>query len=204
MATKKNPQVDAYIKNAAPFSQPIMKHLRELVHKVCPDVEENIKWGVPSFEYKGLWCGFASFKEHCTFGFWKAGIMKNAKDFQSEEKRGSMGNLGRLTNIKDLPSDKLIISWLKESMLLNEKGIKVPKDVTKHPKKVITTPDWFIEAVKKNKKAWATFDNASASFKKEYVEWVTDAKTEETRNKRLQQSIEWMAEGKHRNWKYMK
>lgn len=200
----KNPKVDEYIEKAAPFAQPILKHLRELVHKACPTVEEKIKWGMPSFEYKGLFCGFASFKEHCTFGFWKAGIMKDAKDLQSEEKRGAMGNLGRLTSLKDLPSDKKIMGWLKEAMKLNDLGTKVPKNVTKHPRKAVVTPDWFIEAVKKNKKAWATFDKATPGFRKEYVQWVTEAKTEETQQKRLKQSIEWMAEGKHRNWKYMK
>ena len=203
MATK-NPRVDAYIEKAAPFAQPVLKHLRTLIHKTCPEVEETIKWGMPSFEYKGIWCGFASFKGHCTFGFWKAGIMKDAGVLLGKESKSAMGNLGRITSMKDLPSDKIIIGWLKESMKLNDDGIKVPKAVTKHEKKEVVTPGWFITAVKKNKKAWTTFENASPSFKKEYVQWVTEAKTDETKDKRLKQSIEWMAEGKHRNWKYMK
>ena len=200
----KNPHIDLYIEKAAPFAQTVLRHLRQLVHKTCPEVVENVKWGMPSFEYKGLWCGFASFKEHCTFGFWKAGIMKDSQVLLGKASKAAMGNLGRITSMKDLPSDKIIIGWLKESMKLNDEGIKVPKDVTKHEKKVIITPKWFIEAVKKNKKAWTTFDNASQSFKKEYVQWVTEAKTDETKDKRLKQSIEWMVEGKHRNWKYMK
>jgi len=203
MATK-NPRIDAYIEKAAPFAQPVLKHLRSLIHKTCPEVVETIKWGMPSFEYKGIWCGFASFKEHCTFGFWKAGIMKDAGVLLGKESKSAMGNLGKITSMKDLPSDKIIIGWLKESMKLNDAGIKVPKNVTKHEKKEVVTPGWFITAVKKNKKAWSTFENASASFKKEYVQWVTEAKTDETKDKRMKQSIEWMAEGKHRNWKYMK
>lgn len=131
----KNPQVDAYIQRAAPFAHPILNHLRDLIHDVCPTVQENIKWGMPSFEYKGLWCGFSAFKNHCSFGFWKAAIMKNAQEFLKEENRGSMGSIGKLTSVKDLPSDRQLRSWLKESMLLNEQGIKVPKDKTKHPKK---------------------------------------------------------------------
>ncbi len=200
----KNPRIDAYIEKVAPFAQPVLKHLRKLVHKTCPQVEETIKWGMPCFEYKGLLCSFASFKEHCTFGFWKAGIMKDAGVLLGKESKSAMGNLGKITSMKDLPSDKILIGWIKEAMKLNDAGIKVPKAVTKHEKKEIITPTWFITAVKKNKKAWATFDNASPSFKKEYVQWVTEAKTDETKDKRLKQSIEWMAEGKHRNWKYMK
>jgi uncharacterized protein YdeI (YjbR/CyaY-like superfamily) len=203
MATK-NPKVDAYIAKAAPFAQPVMKHIRNLVHKACPDVEETIKWGMPSFEYKGILCGIAAFKEHCSLGFWKAGIMKDKDVLLSKESKGAMGNLGKIKSKKDLPSDKILMGWIKEAMKLNEDGVKVPKQITKHERPVIDTPDWFITAVKKNKKAWATFDGASAGFRKEYVSWVTGAKTEETRQSRLKQAIEWMSEGKHRNWKYMK
>jgi hypothetical protein len=177
----KNPRIDAYIEKAAPFAQPVLKHLRKLIHKTCPEVEETIKWGMPSFEYKGLMCGFASFKEHCTFGFWKAGIMKDAAVLLGKESKSAMGHLGRVTSMKDLPSDKILIDWIREAMKLNDDGVKVPKLLTRRDQKVITTPPWFIIAVKKNKKAWATFDNASPSFKREYVQWVTEAKTEETK-----------------------
>jgi len=199
-----NPKVDVYIEKAAPFAQPILHHLRELVHKACPEVEETVKWGMPHFEYKGMLCGFAAFKQHCSFGFWKAGIMRDADVLLGKESKSAMGNLGKLTSLKDLPSDKILAGWVKEAMKLNDEGIKVPKTITKHEKKPVETPAWFTDAVKKNKKAWATFEKASTSFKKEYIVWVTEAKTDETKQKRLKQAIEWMAEGKHRNWKYMK
>jgi len=200
----KNPRIDAYIEKAAPFAKPILKHLRKLIHQTCPDVVETIKWSMPSFEYKGIWCGFASFKEHCTFGFWKASIMKDADLLLGKASKDAMGNLGKISSMKDLPSDKILIRWLKESMLLNEKGIQVPRDRTKHERKPIPAPKYFLDAVKKNKKAWTVFEAFSLSNKRDYLEWITGAKSDETRDQRLEQAIEWMAEGKPRNWKYMK
>lgn len=201
---KKNPKIDAYVAKAGDFAKPVLIHLRELVHKACPDVEENVKWGMPSFEYKGLLCGFASFKQHCTFGFWKAAIMKDAKVLLGKESKAAMGNLGRITSMKDLPSDKIILGWITEAMKLNDDNVKVPKEKTKHEKKPLQVPKYFTDAVKKNKKAWAVFEKFSPSNKKDYVEWITGAKSDETRNSRMKQAIAWMAEGKPRNWKYMK
>jgi uncharacterized protein YdeI (YjbR/CyaY-like superfamily) len=201
---KKNPRIDEYIAKAADFAKPVLIHLRELVHKACPEVEENIKWSMPSFEYKGLLCGFASFKQHCTFGFWKAALMNDSNMLLGKESKTAMGNLGRITSMKDLPSDKIITGWIKEAMKLNEAGVIIPKDKTKHEKKPLQVPNYFSDAVKKNKKAWAVFEKFSTSHKRDYVEWITDAKTDETRKNRLKQAVEWMAEGKPRNWKYMK
>lgn len=197
----KDKRVDAYIAKSADFAKPILIHLRELVHKACPDVVETLKWSMPCFEYKGMLCNFASFKQHCTFGFWKASLMKDKVLVETAQSEVAMGHLGRITSLKDLPADKKITAWIKEAMKLNEDGVKVVK---KKPaeKKDLVVPDYFIKAVKKNKKAWATFEAFSPSAKKDYVEWVTEAKTEETRNKRLTQAIEWMSEGKKRNWKY--
>lgn len=200
----KNAKVDAYINKSAEFAQPILKHFRKLIHETCPEVVETIKWGMPSFEYHGILCGFAAFKNHCSLGFWKAGLMKDAAILTSEEAKGSMGNIGKITSMKDLPSDKQLAKWLKEAMKLNEEGVKKTKEVAKHPKKEIVTPDWLITAIRKNKKAWTCFEKFSPSNQKDYVEWITEAKTEETRNKRLKQALEWMSEGKPRNWKYMK
>lgn len=196
--------IDAYIAKSADFAKPILTHLRELVHKACPDVVETIKWGMPSFEYKGILCGFASFKAHCSFGFWKASLMKDNELLLSNAKsEAAMGHLGKLTSLKDLPSDKRITAWIKDAMRLNDEGVKVEK---KKPvtQKELEIPGYFTKAVQKNKKAWKVFEAFSPSNKKEYVLWVDEAKTEDTRNKRLEQAIEWMAEGKPRNWKYMK
>ena len=201
MATKSK-QIDAYVAKSADFAKPILNHLRELVHKTCPDAEEKMKWSFPHFDYKNeMLCSMAAFKQHCSFGFWKAALMKDPVLLETAKSEAAMGHLGKITSLKDLPPDKKIIAWIKEAMKLNDERKKVVK--TKPVvKEKLAVPDYFTAAVKKNKKAWATFETFAPSAKKDYVEWVTDAKTEETKNKRLAQSIEWMAEGKRRNWKY--
>ncbi|HET9057320.1 MAG TPA: YdeI/OmpD-associated family protein [Chitinophagaceae bacterium] len=200
MATQ-DKRVDAYIAKSADFAKPILNHLRQLVHKVCPDVEETMKWSFPHFDYKGeMMCSMAAFKQHCSFGFWKAALMKDPVLLETAKSEVAMGHLGKITSLNDLPGDKKIIAWIKEAMKLNEEGKKVIRE--KPVKKEVIVPGYFTAAVKKNKKAAATFDTFSPSCKREYVEWITEAKTEETRNKRLSQAIEWMAEGKRRSWKY--
>jgi uncharacterized protein YdeI (YjbR/CyaY-like superfamily) len=197
-----DPRIDAYIDKSAEFAQPILTHLRKLVHKACPDVKETLKWSMPAFEYKGILCGFAAFKQHCAFNFWKQSLIESDA-FPAE--KTAMGSFGRITSKKDLPADKVIIGLIHQAMQLNEKGIKVEK---KKPsaaaKKELVIPDVLVTALKKNKAAKETFDNFPYSCKKEYVEWITEAKTEPTREKRLATTLEWLAEGKRRNWKYEK
>jgi hypothetical protein len=193
----KDPRIDAYIEKSADFAKPIMTHLRKLIHKASPKINENIKWSMPAFEYKGLVCGFAAFKQHATFGFWKHSLLELDEQFENT----AMGSFGRLTSKTDLPADDVIIKLVQKAVELNEKGIKVEK---KKPaaKKELVVPDYLTAALKKNKAAQKTFENFPYSCKKEYVEWITEAKTEPTREKRLATTIEWLSEGKRRNWKY--
>ena len=191
-------RIDAYIEKSADFAQPVMVHLRELIHKACPEVTETLKWSMPSFEYKGLLCGFAAFKQHCTFGFWKQSLMETDA---FPKNKTAMGRFGRITSLKDLASDKVMLGLIHQAMELNEKGIKVPKKPA-GPKKELVVPDVLTKALSKNKAAKTTFESFPYSCKKEYVEWITEAKTEPTRDKRLATTIEWLAEGKRRNWKY--
>lgn len=196
----KDKRIDAYISQSAEFAEPILRYLREVVHEGCPEVQETIKWGMPHFEHKGIMCGMASFKEHCAFGFWKGSLVVDAKEIKSVD---AMGQFGRITSLKDLPPKKLLVSYVKKAAELNEAGIKNPARVKQRAeKKELVVPDYFTAAVKKNKKAFATFDGFPYSKKKDYVEWVTEAKTDETRARRLKTAVEWMAEGKARNWKY--
>jgi uncharacterized protein YdeI (YjbR/CyaY-like superfamily) len=196
-------RVDAYIKKAQPFAQPILTHIRKLIHTACPEVEEKIKWSFPNFEYKGVFCNMAGFKEHCSFGFWKQSLMKDPhKIFGKTE---AMGNLGKIKSLKDLPSDKIMLEYIKQAVALNEQGVKrvlAPKAAPNSKDLVIH--DYLTKALAKNKKAHTTFTSFSYSHKKEYVEWFEEAKTEETRVKRLKTALEWMTEGKSRNWKYVK
>lgn len=197
---KKDNRVDAYIAKSADFAKPILNHLRKLVHTGCADVEETIKWGMPSFDYKGPLCSMAAFKEHAVFGFWKAALMEDAGKMKNNQ-QNAMGHLGKIKSLADLPTDKLLLSRIKEAAKLNEDGVKLPPR-KKTEKKDLIIPDYFIKVLSKNKKALQAFDNFSPSHKKEYVEWITEAKTEETRNRRMETAIEWIADGKGRNWKY--
>ena len=194
---KKDPRVDAYIKRAAPFARPILKHLRKIVQVGCPDVEETIKWRSPFFERKGAMCFMAAFKEHCAFGFWKGALIFG------KENKGAMGHFGRITSISDLPDQKTLIGFVRKAAELNKAGVKklAPRA---RAKQRINVPSDLKAALQKNAKARKTFEDFSYSHKKEYVDWITDAKRDETRKRRLQTAIQWLAEGKPQNWKYLK
>ncbi len=202
MSANNNP-VDAYISKSNDFAKPILIHLRMLVHKACPEVEESIKWGFPNFGYKGMLCFMTAFKEHCTFGFWKGELLKDEHNMLTEVGKSAMGHFGKVKTIQDLPSDKTILKYLKEAVKLNEAGAILPRKKSPGLGAIQAPPD-MKQALANNKKAAETFKSFSNSNKKEYVQWVEEAKTEATREKRLAQAIEWMAEGKARNWKYIK
>lgn len=190
-----------YISKAAPFAQPILEHLRSLVLKTCPHATESIKWGVPFFEtYGDNLCNMAAFKKNCAFGFWKASLMKDPEGLFTKIGETSMGHLGRVTSLEELPPDKVLVAYIKEADQLNKKGIKPV--VKKTEKKEITTPPALTAALKKNKVAAKNYEAFSYSAKKEYIEWIEGAKTDATLQKRLETAVEWIAEGKQRNWKY--
>ena|SRR5579871_992271 len=197
-------RIDAYIEKSAEFARPILSHLRKLVHKACPTATETVKWGMPFFEYNGsLLCNMAGFKQHCSFGFWNASQMKDANSKLQVKDRGAMGNFDRISSVKDLPSDKEMLGYIKEAVTLIDKGVKKPV-VKKAPKPELPVPPELVAALKKNKKAQAAFDAFPPSHRREYVEWITEAKTEATREKRLATTLEWLTEGKSRMWKYQK
>jgi len=193
-------RIDAYIAKSASFAQPILCYLREAVHEGCPEIEETIKWSFPHFDYKGMLCAMAAFKQHCSFGFWKGTLIFDGKTEKSDD---AMGQFGRITSLKDLPAKSDLLGYVRKAKQLNDQGVKVPrKPAPRGVKRELDVPDYFTTALRKNKKALATFERFPYSHKKEYVQWVTEAKTDETRNRRLQTSVEWLAEGKSRNWKY--
>ncbi|HSQ30849.1 MAG TPA: YdeI/OmpD-associated family protein [Gemmatimonadaceae bacterium] len=191
-------RVDAYIAKSAGFAKPVLTFIREVVHEGCPEVEETIKWSHVSFQHKGIVCGVAAFKEHCTLHFWKHDLVVDSADRSDE----AADQVGRITKVSDLPPRKKLVAYVKKAKELNEKGVKVAKAPSKS-KPAIEPPADLLAALKKNRKALATFENFSPSNKREYVQWIVDAKTDETRQRRLTQAVEWMADGKPRNWKYM-
>lgn len=193
-----DPRIDAYIAKAAPFAQPVLTYIRDTVHATVPDVEETVKWGMPHFDYKGTLCSMAAFKEHCAFGFWKAPLL--SAEYPNEKK--AMGQMGRITSVKDLPPKRELVRLIREAVKLNEEGVGVPR--TKAKRIAAEPPPELVRALSKNRKAKATYEKFPPGQKREYIDWITEAKTDATREKRLAQAIEWMAEGKPRNWKYMK
>ncbi|MCA1560185.1 MAG: YdeI/OmpD-associated family protein [Acidobacteria bacterium] len=191
-------RVDGYIAKSAPFARPILSHIREVVHAGCPDVEEAMKWSFPHFMYKGMLCSMASFKQHCAFGFWKGSLLKDA----NTPARDAMGQFGRIRSVADLPDETRLLRLVKQAAALNDEGVKVARAPKAPRGKTVKTPDSFIAAVRTNKKALATYEAFSPSHKREYVEWVTEAKADATRKRRLETAVTWMAQGKERNWKY--
>jgi uncharacterized protein YdeI (YjbR/CyaY-like superfamily) len=202
--SERDSRVDAYIEKAAPFAKPVLLKLRKLIFQACPDVKETIKWSFPNYEVHGsVVCSMASFKEHCAFGFWKASLLSDPKGILQVKNRNAMGHLDRIGSVKDLPADRILIAYLKEAALLNKNKIKVVRPKAT-PKKEQPVPKILADALKKNKKASAFFKEFSPSARREYIEWITEAKTEETLNKRLATTIEWLEQGKSRHWKYKK
>ena len=198
---KTDPYVDAYIDNAEDFARPILRHIRKLVHEACPEVVETRKWSFPHFDYKGIMCSMASFKQHCAFGFWKQSLLE-ASAFPAE--KTAMGSFGRIQSLKDLPNDDTMKKLIRDAMKLNDEGIKVQRAPAATEKKELVIPELLREALARHEAAAETFDRFPYSKKKDYVNWITEAKSEATRDKRLATTIEWLAEGKSRNWKYEK
>ncbi len=197
----RDPRIDAYIARSAEFAKPILAHIRDVVHAACPEVEETMKWSFPHFDYRGeMMCSMAAFKAHCAFGFWKGSLVVGTTAGRSTE---AMGQMGRITRLADLPSKKVLTGQIRKAMALNDAGIKAVR--TRGPtRKPLPTPPDLGRALKANTAARTAFKAFSPSCRREYIEWLLEAKTEETRSRRLAIAIEWIAEGKTRNWKYQR
>lgn len=196
--SNRDPRVNAYIEKAADFAQPILRHIREVVHSACPEAEETLKWGFPHFTYKGILCSIAAFKGHCALTFWKADAILDPGTVSGD----AMGQFGRLTSVKDLPSRRILLGYVKKAKALNDAGAPGPISRRARPRGEPEVPEDLQAALKKNKKASATFQGFSPGQRREYVDWITEAKRPDTRAKRLATTLEWLAEGKRRNWKY--
>ena len=201
-----DPRIDTYIIKSASFAIPVLEYLRALVHETCPDVKETMKWSFPHFEYKGsILCSMASFKQHCAFGFWlESRLTDPDKLLAVNGERVGMGSLGKITGIDDLPAEAHLKGFILEAMRLIDSGVKLKKENKPQEPKELVVPEYVTEALADNAAARKVFEGFSYSNKKEYVEWFEDAKTEATREKRIAQALEWLAEGKVRNWKYVR
>jgi uncharacterized protein YdeI (YjbR/CyaY-like superfamily) len=196
----KDPRVDAYIAKAGDFARPILSRIREIVHETCPDAEEAIKWGMPFFLYKGLLCSMAAFKAHCTFGFLHESLRTELRGIPGAAE--AMGTFGKITRVEELPPRAVVAACISKAVALNDAGSTPMSGRVRKPSKPPEVPPDLAAALKKNRKAAATFTAFSPSKKKDYVEWIVEAKGQDTRRKRVATAIEWLAEGKERNWKY--
>lgn len=198
---KTDPRIDAYIAKAQPFARPILSHIRALAAAALPaDAEETLKWGMPSFTHKGaIVAGMGAFKQHATFGFWYGTMVTGMAAPEST----AMGSFGRITALSDLPSDAEIRRMFADSVALIDKGVKPARMAEKKPPKPeATVPPALAAALAAHAGAQARWDAFPPSHRREYCEWVAEAKRDETRDRRVAQAIEWIVEGKNRNWKY--
>lgn len=201
MSTR-DPRIDAYLTRAAAFARPLLERLRETVHEACPEVVETMKWSSPFFTYRGaILCHMAAFKHHVVFGFWKGSLIDTGDPAKRAE---AMGQFGRLTKMADLPPKRQLRGYIQQAMALQDAGVKPPRAKPARPKPPLTVPADLIRALARNKRAKAAFEAFPPSHRREYVEWITEAERGETRGKRIAQAIEWIAEGKSRNWRYSK
>lgn len=195
----RDPRIDAYIASAPAFAQPVLKHLRAVVHAGCPSVEETMKWGRPHFLHHGLLCGMSAFKQHCAFGFWKEALLFPAGAPGAKE---AMGQFGRITSVSHLPARTAIVKIVRRAAALNEEGVPVPGRAKRTSRPPPRAPADLKKALATNAKAREFFATLSPSGQREYIEWLDEAKRPETRATRLETTLEWLAERKGRNWKY--
>lgn len=193
---KKDPRVDDYIARSADFAKPILRRLRRVVHAASPRVEETFKWSFPCFVHKGIVCSMAAFKAHCVFSFWKGALLNDRIAALPRGEGKAMGQFGRITSVSQLPGDRVLMQLVRDAVELNERGIKSPTRSKPRGDRRLEVPAYFTAALRKSAKALARFEGFSHSHKKEYVDWVTGAKKEETRRRRLDAAIASMAEGK--------
>ncbi len=195
--SQRDERIDSYVAAAAPFAQPILRHLREVMHRAVPDVEETIKWGMPHFCVGGVnVAGMAAFKAHASFGIWRGQELGLGKAGE----QGGMGSFGRIASLADLPDDAVLLDLMASAAALAKAGR--PKRVRAAPRPPLATPDDLAAALAAQPAAQTVWDGFPPSHRREYIEWITEAKQAATRERRLHQTVEWIAEGKDRNWKY--
>lgn len=192
----KDARIDAYIAARADFARPILTHLRALIHAHCPEIAETVRWGMPSFSYKGRpFASMAAFKRHAAFGFWDREALKTGHEGEGA------GQFGRIACLADLPADAVLVAKIREGMAMIDAGEK-PRRAARPPRPEVEVPPALADALARDAAAMATFAAFTPSCRREYCEWVSEAKRDETRTKRVAETIALLREGKKRNWKY--
>ena len=193
----RDPRIDDYIAKVAPFARPILEHVRERVHAAVPEAEETIKWSAPGFTLNGkILLMMAAFKQHAALNFWRGQEIGDGSP-----KAGAMGQFGRLTTVSDLPPDDQLDSMLREAAALAATA-PAPRKTKHEPKPAPGMHPEFAAALAKSPKAKAVLDGFPPSAQRDYLEWISEAKQDATRAKRIATAVEWLEEGKRRHWKY--
>jgi hypothetical protein len=197
-------RVDAYIAKSADYAQPVLIHLRTLVHEASPLITETIKWSCPVFEYNGIVCFMRAFKQHCSFGLWKHKELDDPGGLLKSGEEGG-GSLGRLTSLADLPKDEHLVAFIKQCVGLNNKAAKgLLKKAGPQSMAPLVVPGYITDILDDYPEAKTAFEKLSSLHQREYMEWILDANTETLRQKRIETALGWMIEGKSRHWKYRK
>lgn len=198
-------RVDAYIARSPDYARPVLKKIRSLFHQACPEIHETMKWGFPHFEHRGIVGSMAAFKRYVTFGFWKGKLLKDPHHLFTVMGKTAMSRT-KITALADLPLDDIVLDYIRQAVRLNAEEVKAPAPARKkraaRPEPEV--PAFLAQALKANKRALATFQAFSPSHRREYIEWITQAKKETTRTKRLAITIEWLTAGKPRNWQHLR
>lgn len=198
---KKDPRVDAYIAEAPEYARPILKRVRKLIHQGCPTAAETIKWGCPFIDYHGLLCGFAAFKRHCSLFFWRD-IDVEAFLPKTNTAGAGMGQFGKLTSLADLPSDTKLLACVRSAMEQRDSPASKPRR-QRQPAKEPAVPADLKKALAASRAAAKTFREFAPSHRRDYIDWITEAKRPATRTERVATTIQWLSEGRKRNWKYL-
>lgn len=195
---KKNPDIDNYIKKSPDFAKPILKRLRTIIHKACPKVTEEIKWQAPFYLYQGrVLCATMAFKKHCALVFWKAALIGKKK---GDKAKADLKQMRRILLVEELLPEKELVAYIKLAMHFNEPTTKLPP--RKERSAPVKVPKELMESLQANPQALENFNAFTPSKRKDYIFWITGAKTEETRERRIETAVDWITEGKSRNWKY--
>jgi uncharacterized protein YdeI (YjbR/CyaY-like superfamily) len=193
----RDPRIDAYIEKAAPFAQPILEHVRQRVHAAAPEADETMKWSTPTFTIDGkILLGMAAFKAHAALNFWRGQELRGG-----DANADAMGQFGRLTSLDDLPSDAELDALIREGAVL-ARAAPAPRKVKHEPKPPAEVHPEFAAALADNPKAKEVLENFPPSARREYLDWIAEAKQDKTRSKRIADAIEWLNDGKRRHWKY--
>ena len=193
----RDPRIDAYIAKAQPFARPILEKVRNRVHAVVPDVEEAIKWSMPAYTLGGkIVLITAAFKAHTALNFWRGQELRG-----EAANANAMGQFGKIGSVDELPPDAELDRLISEVAEL-AKAAPAPRKAKHDPKPAPGLHPEFAAALAKAPKAKAALDGFPPSAQRDYFEWISEARQDATRQKRIATAVEWLGEGKRRHWKY--